>query len=347
MKIYLGVTLLSCVIYFILDRIWKKKSIIKIFIALLPMLVVSAVRYNVGWDYLDIYTNGFYMIGEGYMPHYFSEVPFDWMVGLIYNISNENPDWLFIICSTITFIYITKAIKEQSVNVVFSIALIFLIRYYFLTLNIVRQGIAMSIILYSLKFIKEKNFKKYLLMILFATCFHLMSLVYIPIYFLCQINWKKKQNAIILALIPVIAVTLYIFVAKFTKYGAYIESGIESNNLLLHEILLGGFILFIATIEKKHVEIEKEYFHIYYVLQVITFVIAICSKFLPLSDRIVWLFYIQNIVFIPLIIKNVKSIAKKILLILIALSIMSINIYAQAVMTDSYSIIPYQTIFDR
>lgn len=347
MKVYIGVTILSCAIYFILDRFWKKKSIMKIFIALLPMLIVSAIRYNVGWDYLDIYTNGFYMIGEGYMPHYFSEVPFDWMVSIIYNISNENPDWLFIICSIITFIYIAKAIKDQSVNIVISIALVFLIRYYFLTLNIVRQGIAMSIILYSLKFIKEKNFRKYLLTILFASCFHLMSLVYIPIYFLCQINWKRKQNAIILALIPVVAITLYIFVAKFTKYGVYIENSIESNNLLLHEILLSGFILVVATLEKKHIEIEKEYFHIYYVLQVITFVIAICSKFLPLSDRIVWLFYIQNIFLIPIIIKNSKSTSKKILLILIALLIMSINIYAQTVITDSYSIIPYQTIFDR
>lgn len=347
MKIYILVTILSCIIYYILNKLWKRKTTIKVFVALLPMLIVSAIRYNVGWDYLQIYTNGFYMIGEGFMPHYFSELPFCWLVNVIYNISNENPYWLFIICSTITFIFLSKAIKEQSVNVIFSILLVFCIRYYFLTLNIVRQGIAMSIILCSLKFIKEKNFRKYLFMIILAGCFHLVSLIYIPIYFICQIDWRKKKNAIIAFLIPLLAIVSYTIVVKFTKYGVYLEDSFRSNNLLLHEVILSGFILFIATLERKNIEIGKEYFDVYYVLQVITFIIAIFSKFLPLADRIVWLFYIQNIFLVPIIMKNIKSVSKKTLLIIFVFIIMSINIYAQAVLTDSYSIIPYQTIFDR
>lgn len=347
MKIYIGVTILSCIIYYILNKLWKKRTTLKVFVALLPMFIVSAIRYNVGWDYLQIYTNGFYMIGEGFMPHYFSERPFCWLVNAIYIISNENPYWLFIVCSAITFIFLSKAIKEQSVNVVFSIILVFCIRYYFLTLNIVRQGIAMSIILCSLRFIKEKNFKRYLFMIILASCFHLVSLIYIPIYFICQIDWRKKKNTIVAFLIPLLAIMLYALIVKFTKYGVYLEASFRSNNLLLHEIMLSGVILLIATVERKNIEVGKEYFNIYYILQVITFIIAICSKFLPLADRIVWLFYIQNIFLVPIIMKNVKSVSKKTLLIIFILTVMSINIYAQAVLTDSYSIIPYHTIFSQ
>ena len=72
MEIYIGATLLSMFIYFIWNKISRKNTFLKIFISLLPMLIISAIRYDVGWDYLKIYTNGFFMIGQDYMPHYFS-----------------------------------------------------------------------------------------------------------------------------------------------------------------------------------------------------------------------------------------------------------------------------------
>ena len=295
MEIYLGATVLSGILYFILEKITKKRSAIKILIALLPMLLVSAIRYDVGWDYLDIYTNAFFLIGKGYMPFYFTEIPFDCFIKIVYIVFNQNPDWLFFICSTITFIFLAKACKDQSVNIVFSIILIFLIRYYFLTLNIVRQGIAMSIILYSLKFIKEKNLKKYLLTIILASCFHMMALIYIPMYFICQIDWSKRKNAVLLFIAPVVGILVYLLIIKYTKYGNYIGSQYQGNQLLWHEIILSGAILVLATIERKHITINKEYFNVYYILQIITFIVAICSIILPAADRIVWLFYLQNI----------------------------------------------------
>lgn len=347
MEVYLVATIASCLLYFVINIFSKKKTTFKIFISLLPMLIVSAIRYDVGWDYLEIYTNGFFLIGKGYMPYYFSEVPFDKLVNLIYIISNQNPDWLFIICSTITFIFISKAIKEQSVNVIFSIALIFLIRYYFLTLNIVRQGIAMSIILCSYRYLKEKNFKKYLIMILLASCFHMMSLIYIPIYFLYKIDWKKKKNIVLLVLLPILGLGLYFIVMKYTKYGNYIGSKFHSNEFLIHEIILSGVVLLLATLQIKNVKVEKEYFYVYYVLQIITFITAIFSKILPVADRLVWMVYGQNIFFIPLIVRNVKEISQRALITVCLIIIMFISVYAQVGITDSYNIIPYQTIFEK
>ena len=347
MVVYLLATIGSCILYFILNIFFKKKTILKVFIALLPMLIVSAIRYDVGWDYLDIYTNGFFLIGKGYMPHYFSEVPFDKMVNLIYIISNQNPDWLFIICSIITFFFISKAIKDQSVNVIFSIALIFFIRYYFLTLNIVRQGIAMSIILCSYKYIKEKNFKKYIITILLASCFHMMSLIYIPIYFLYKVDWKKKRNLVIMVLLPILFIGLYLIVMKYTKYGNYLGSKFHNNEFLVHEIILSGTVLVLATLQIRKVSIEREYFYVYYILQIITFIVAILSKILPVADRLVWMVYAQNIFFIPLIVRNIKEINQKALITMCLIIIMSISVYAQAGITDSYSIIPYQTIFEK
>ena len=205
----------------------------------------------------------------------------------------------------------------------------------------------MSIILYSLKFIKEKNLKKYLLTIILASCFHMMALIYIPMYFICQIDWSKRKNAVLLFIAPVVGILVYLLIIKYTKYGNYIGSQYQGNQLLWHEIILSGAILVLATIERKHITINKEYFNVYYILQIITFIVAICSIILPAADRIVWLFYLQNIFLIPIIIKNIKQVDKKVLVLLLLLIILCVNVYAQAVVTDSYNIIPYKTIFQK
>ena len=160
-------------------------------------------------------------------------------------------------------------------------------------------------------------------------------------------DWKKKKNIVIGFVIGVILICSFVLIMKFTKYGDYIGSQFHGNEFLLHEILLSRFILLIATLERKNIKIEKEYFNVYYVIQIITFILSLCSRFLPVADRIIWLFYVQNIFLVPIIIKNIKSIDRKAFVFLAVIVIMSINVYAQAVLTDSYSIIPYQTIFDK
>lgn len=347
MGIYLISSFMSYMLYKFLSIFKKKDTFIKILVSLLPLIILSAIRYNVGWDYLKIYTNGFFLIGEGKMPYYFTEIPFDFFIKIIYIISNANPDWLFIACTIITFVFLAKAIKDQSVNVGFSILLVFFIRYYFLTLNIVRQGIAMSILLYSLKYIKEDNFKKYLIFVILASCFHAMSLIYIPIYFLTKVNWKKRKNMMFFVIFPVLSIIAIFFIFNFTKYGNYINSKFDLNEFLIHEIILSSIVLVLSVFKRKELKKQSEYFNIYFILQLITFGTAILSKFIPVADRIVWYFYLQNIFFIPLLIKNIKNINLKALIVMFLFVVLFINVYMQTVFGDSYSIIPYNTIFNK
>ena len=295
MEIYLGTTLISCLIYWGMSKLSQKKTILKIFISLLPIIIVVAVRYDIGFDYLPVYTNGFIVIGNTGNLHHYTEVPFNLLVKIIFDLSSGNPDWLFIVCSIITFAFVSKALKDQSINVVFSILLIFLTRYYFLTLSIVRQAAAMAIILCSYKYIKERNPKKYILTILLASGFHMTSLVYLPVYLLCRTDWKKKKNIVVLILLIILAIPSYFFVINHTKYIIRYFMGNFEIKFKGIEIVLSGVILFIATLEKKHVEVEKEYFNIYYILGIINFALALFSGFLPAAERVVWLFIGQNI----------------------------------------------------
>lgn len=55
----------------------------------------------------------------------------------------------------------------------------------------IRAGCAISIFLYSLKFIKSKEIQKYYLCIILAACFHVSALIAIPLYFLRVHTFNK------------------------------------------------------------------------------------------------------------------------------------------------------------
>lgn len=62
---------------------------------------------------------------------------------------------------------------------------------FFNSMNFIRQIIAACIILYAYKYIQKKDPVKFLVLIAFASCFHLSALIMIPFYFLLRIkmNW--------------------------------------------------------------------------------------------------------------------------------------------------------------
>lgn len=347
MAVYYCGVLASIMIYLTIDLFKKKKSFIKLFLSLLPLLIISAIRYDVGWDYIDIYTNGFIMIGKGYMPYYFSEKPFDYLVKIIYNLSNANPNVLFIVCSIITFIFLSLAIRDQSKNVVLSIIFLFMIRYYFLTLNIVRQGIAMSILLYSLKYLKEKKYKRYILFVLLASCFHQLSLIYIPLIYVYNINFKKKKSYALILIYGLMVAVAFFLIMKYTKYGKYVNSKFNGHQLLIHELILETVLLFMCFYNKKNINFNEGYEKIYLMFLLISFIVSSLAFVIPVADRITWYFYLTDIFLIPILINKTKNRKEKMLFLVVLFTITSITIYMQTAIGDSYSILPYKTIFNK
>lgn len=336
---------LIAVFFNITSRGKNNRLFIKVFISLLPLTVVSAIRYGVGWDYFEIYTYGFYYNS---IPgkQYFGETVFNIFNKIIY-VFTTNVDWLFIICSLIIAIYLSMAIKQQSKSIVMSILLVFFSRYFFLSMNIVRQGIAMSIILYSLKYIKYNNIKKYVFNVILAGSIHNVALLFLPFYFIGKIDFTKSHNKFLIILSPAIILLGQKILLKFiegTKYINYFGSKFDGSDFLFTEIIINILVLMygIANYKKKN----DEYFYIYFNMQIIACIISILSKFIPVADRIIWYFSIQNILFIPLILKNYKREHKLIHSTIIFLSL-GIIVIMQTLLTDSYSILPYNTIFNK
>ncbi len=169
----------------------------KIFIIITFILLfcVSGFRdKNIGVDTLQYY-NAFKKISlldisKFNVVRY--EYGFTFLCWILSKISNK-PQILLIVTSFFVNYSILKFIYKYSNNVFVSILIYILLNFYFSYMNIMRQAIAISIVLFGYDFIiKNKNIK-FILTCLFASLFHesalLAILLLIPNYF----RFNKKM----------------------------------------------------------------------------------------------------------------------------------------------------------
>lgn len=182
-------------------RITKKKNIkasiiIGAFAILIPILVCG-LRYNVGTDYIS-YQQWF----SYYLSHKLSlkndEIGFGVLIKVI-QLVTLNPQFLFLIVAIIINILIMIFIRKHTEFFELGYFLFIALYFYYSSFNILRQWIAIAIFLYAIRYIYNKNFKKYLLCIFIACTFHKTAIITIPMYFILNMKLNKK-NIIIVSL---------------------------------------------------------------------------------------------------------------------------------------------------
>ena len=81
-------------------------------------------------------------------------------------------------------------------------------------MGVIRQGIAITFMLFSVKYIINRDFKKFLIVILCGALFHITILVTIPLYFLNYIEFDRKviyRASFVALLFSIFKVTTIIF----------------------------------------------------------------------------------------------------------------------------------------
>lgn len=166
------------------------------------IFLLAAFRYETGYDYVS-YKNMFAFINNS------SEN--------MVNLSNE-------INIEIGFIFLMRLFKYHSFNlfIIFISFLAIIPKIYFIykidknkflmlfcyfssifltyDMGIIRQGISLSIILFSIKYLLNKNIFKFLLIVIIASLFHSTSLIFIFIYILKDKKFSTKFYLLILVI---------------------------------------------------------------------------------------------------------------------------------------------------
>jgi len=370
MIVYIISLLVTLLFSYLYTKTNNKYLKVTYFIAtMLPFIVISSIRYDVGTDYLYRYAPDYLNIINGYdVPNL--EIAFKLLIKLCILFSHDYI-LMFTITSIIINYFVFKTIFKYSKNIILSILLYFITSNYFISMNLVRQYISMSVLLYfSINYLYDKRIYKYITAQIISILFHTMSIVFMVTCFLKNKIIKPIYAAIatlILFLFAKNIIQFFITLLRFlglknvNKYYIYFENikGDFAISAFIIEIFV--YMLFYFIIKKlklKNIELTKETIF-YFNIQTISLMMIILSARMELWNRIEIFFGLFNIISIPYfynILKkelnfDIKLITKKLRFNYIVYSaiimIFIVRMTYSVIIKGSIDVLPYKTIIDR
>lgn len=215
-------------------------------ITMIFLVVISALRFDVGFDYPSYYGLVYPNIDE------FELERLEPASQIIVRITAYlgNPQLLFIIFAIITYTAIFSTIWKYSNNVGIS-CIIYLSLLYLNSLGTIRQASAVAIVFFCVRFIYNKQLIKYCIGIFIATMFHLSAILAIIIYPL--INWLNyKWMTIVVILVSLsafLSLNILLSNSDLAQYHHYLglADELKGGNLIKYFYLSLGIIMTITS----------------------------------------------------------------------------------------------------
>jgi hypothetical protein len=174
---------------------WKK--ILYLALTFGYMWFLATFREGIGFDY-QIYIDIFEKTDEQNLAAIFSNVvnggiePGFYLLNRFLSLFVTSSVAMYGVYSFLMLAPVAYFIYRYCADVWLSTWLYVTVTFFYTTMDFVRQGMAVSIILMGYKFLREKKAIPFLLLVLLAATFHKTALIMIPVYFLChlKLNWK-------------------------------------------------------------------------------------------------------------------------------------------------------------
>lgn len=362
-------------IYLVKTKVKNKKiKVILLILAVIPMLLVSALRYQVGTDYTKRYVENYRMLQKGIDVEDL-EIGFK-AIDYVCLFFTKDAYLLFIVTSLIILSIFFEVIYKKSSNSILSVIIFFLGGYFFGTLNLVRQYIAVAFILLGYQFLMFENRKKaYSLFVLcgiLAFLMHSSSIVCFAIMFLTRkniinIKWVLPVSVLILILNKNI-MTILAPIIKNTRFNIYLTGKFTQGDLsiitIAENLIVYLWFSIIYYYEKRqNRKLEKDGIT-FLNIQGITLLLSVSGVVHTQFMRIMIYFSAFQILSIPYFfnITNYEEIAEKIKTKInknisgkaiktityacIVLAFSGMLIYTNILHNDN-GVLPYKTIFER
>jgi hypothetical protein len=240
---------------------------------------------------------------------------------------SSNPQILFIVSSFIILVLYLRFINLNSNIIWLSVYLLLTTLEFYSTMNILRQSIAIAIILASYEFVKNKEPTKFILTVALAALFHYTALIFLIVYPFRNIKYNKKTvfsliagALIIFISYDWIAEVLFNIMPRYANYiykekFADIEIGSILKFLVSLSILIFGGIVKVNKDDnpKQRIIISKNKNNYTYGNNILSYIclfgtlISFLSINFSILSRIANYFVIFNIIYVPAIIRKIKD----------------------------------------
>lgn len=327
MFIIIGLVVLLCLIklffgIFFFNEKWSRKAFIVISGAFL--FLISATRSIYFTTDVEGYVSKYLSLGyvdiSTLLQDFFDPASKDTLFYLCAKIINElgvsYQIWLAVIAALFCY-SVSKIIYEYSDEACISFIAVISLGYFYFSLSGLRQSIALSIIILSYKYLREKRLLTFILMVLLGALFHSSAIIFLCAYPLANMNVGWKQ---ILGIVFVIAVAQFFSgnmiellgsLGMTGRYDYYIEN---ENKLSISGFIIQLCIYFFCLCYKKRVlKLDKKNISLYNLLfcglAFQSFATVIAEFF-----RVSMYFSIFSIVLIPKAISTEKDFRLRIIL---------------------------------
>ena len=208
------------------DRKIRYKKLYCILVGV-QLILFSGLRYGVGDDYftyLKIYEDiGGMKLSEYSTNLYWKEPIFFMYTRIMRLLFKDNYIPFFCGMAFVTIYFFLKAAYQRNESIVWNVYIYLSTCLFYISMNQIRQLMAISIVLYSIQFIEEKKLNKYVIHILVASGIHNSALIMLPFYFMNQMKVKSKKTIISCIFLGIVAVWLLkdeviIFLSIYTKF---------------------------------------------------------------------------------------------------------------------------------
>lgn len=198
-------------------------------------------------------------------------------------------------------------IKNNSKNYLASIYVYITMNFFIFLFSGLRQAIAISIVLMSIEFIKNKQPIKFALTIIFASMFHTTALIFLPAIIIAY----KKINKNYIKWVGIISIVLLIIkqpmlqlITQFIYKNYTISQTGEGYNYLILLTIIVAISLYIRKYFEKE---ENEKNLMFYNFMIVTIPLQILATVQGNIARLVMYFSISLVILIPNIIQTIEE----------------------------------------
>lgn len=323
----------------------KNHPTASVFFSALPLMLISALRYDVGYDYL-LYVDYFNTVKDSMLTDQ-SRLEWLWhLINLTLTAVNADYMFLFAVSSILFFTSVYSAIFRDSPYPALSVFLLVGMGYLFVSFNAVRQMVGCGICLFAVRYIEEKKPWKFLLCILLAGGFHDSCYLFAIAYWMNRIRIKPLWAFILTAAITILMgpiTHLVLSIINQTSYAVYLASYFDNGQTAYVMLAINLLLLVFASVLYR----DEPRYRLFYTFQIIALWITLYSGQIVLILRLLHLFGLPSIILIPMSIKTLSD--KKDRRLVIALLMLLYFLYTLYTVgiQNSNSVLPYQTIFSR
>lgn len=317
---------------FIYALLWRKGNRLRIgdIVITIILIAVSSLRYDVGSDYIRYLESSQYaarrfadlhfLFSAENLKRYSYEVGYETISVLTSRLFSSKYA-IFWVVSIIIYIPIIRFCRKHTDNSRIALATFLLFGFWGLTLNIMKQAIAMVIVLYVYEFLKEKKYVPAGLLTLVTISFHITALIAVVCIVIVHFGLLKKfiepsmRNLWLMCGVGVVLrfgtqllISVLGRVGLYSQYLTYATAGVGDETSRKY-IWIGALIetLFIIFILRLCIRRKQELIFrsaeieniISIVMIGIPFSIIGISKTLWLANRFAKFFFIFIIVLLP------------------------------------------------